>query len=395
MKYNIPKSTYPFIAILILLFLVELFAPRPIDWTQNFNADDKRPFGSYLIMDLMKEELFPNKEIEVQSVPVFNYPREELILPPKNYIYITNSLDMKDWDVDRLIKLAEEGNQIFIAASSISFALADTLGISITPTVLFENLKKTKRIQSFENRKIAYKKTYKFEKAFDMISIDQFHKDSIVVLGRDQEKNIQFVKKKFGKGNVFFSCQPLAFTNYNVLADNNADYIAGAFSYLPNNAVVWDEYYKPTRLLRTSSPIRYLLTHPPLKLGIYLLLICLIFLLIFQGKRQERIVPVVKPLRNTSLDFIQTLGTLYYTRKNHKDIAVKKFKYFKEYIRSRYHIDFKRNNIKELSSRSGLPEKTLLMLLEQSSSIESLTHLTQEGLEDFHSKIEYIYKNCN
>lgn len=394
MKLIIPKSTYPFIIILMVLFLVELFAPTPIDWTQNFNSDDKRPFGSYLLMDLIKTDLFPNKEIEFKTVPVFNYPESSSSDPLKNYIFITNSLEMQKWDVDKLVKLAENGNQIFISASSISCSLADTLDLSLTPNVMFSNLGKTVRVQKFENQKISLNKSYKYEKAFDVVSIKNFNKDSLTVLGRDANKNIQFIKKQFGKGNIFFCCQPLSFTNYNVVEENNADYIAGAFSYLPNHSIVWDEYYKPTRALRNSSPLKYLLTHPPLKLGFYLLFFSLVFLLLFQGKRQQRIVPIIQPLRNTSLEFIRTLGSLYYTKKNHKDIADKKLKYFKEFIRSRYHIDFKKENIKELSSRSALPEKTLRMLFDQSKSIETLTHLTQEGLEDFHSKIEYIYNNC-
>lgn len=394
MKLVIPKSTYPFIVILILLFLVELLTPTPIDWTQNFNSNDKRPFGSFLLMDLIETELFPNQEIEVKSIPLFNYQERKNSDTLKNYIFITNNLDMKDWDVDRLVKLAEDGNQIFIAASSISFALADTLNLQVSANVLLANLNKTVRVQKFENRKLSSNQTFKYEKTFDVVNIENFNKDSIIILGRDTDKNLQFVKKQFGKGNIFFCCQPLAFTNYNVVTANNADYIAGAFSYLPNNPIVWDEYYKPIRLLRHSSPLKYLLTHPPLKLAFYLLLFCLIFLLIFQGKRQQRIVPVIQPLRNTSLDFIQTLGSLYYTKKNHRDIADKKFRYFKEFIRNKYHIEFRIDNIKELSRKSGLPEKTLKMLMDQCKSIETLTHLTQEGLEDFHSKTEYIYNNC-
>ena len=301
---------------------------------------------------------------------------------------------MQAWDVDRLIKLAENGNQIFIAASSISNSLADTLDLTLTPNIHISNFGKNDRIQEFENKEISLNKTYKYQKAFDIVSIKDFKKDSLMVLGRDSDKNVQFIMKSFGKGNIFLCCQPLAFTNYNIVTGNNAQYISGAFSYLPNREIVWDEYYKPTRLFRHSSPIRYLLTHPPLKLAFYLLFFCLLFLLIFQGKREQRIIPIIKPYRNSSLDFIQTLGKLYYTKKNHKDIADKKLKYFKEFIRNRYHIEFKSENIKELSSRSGMPEKTLKMLHEQAKSIQTLTHLSQDGLEDFHSKIEYIYNNC-
>ena len=394
MKLVVPKSIYPFIGILILLFLVELFTPTPIDWTQNFNSNDKRPYGSYLLVDLLKTEFFPNRTIEHETVPVFNYEYEEDESVLKNYIYITNHLDMKDWDAARLIELVEQGNQIFIAASSIGKALEDTLKLSINTDLRIAHLTKNTRIQSFENEKIYRNKTFNFEKAFDPSFIDKFTKDSLIVLGRNSEKEVQLIKKKIGKGNLFLSCQPLAFTNYNILSDNNAEYIAGAFSYLPNYPIVWDEYYKPMRAMRSSSPLKYLLVNPPLRLAFYLLFFSLVFLLIFQGKRQQQIIPIIEPLRNTSLDFIRTLGALYYTSRNHKDIADKKIKHFKEFIRSKYHTEFAEKNLHELSVRSGIALKTLQILHQQAKSVKELNQLTQEGLEDFHSKIEYIYDNC-
>lgn len=394
MKLVIPKSLYPFIGVLILLILVELLTPTPIDWTPNFNSHDKRPYGSFLMMDLVETEFFPGQDLEIRTLPVFNYPDNEDSLSLKNYIYITNHLEMKKWDVSRLINLVEKGNQIFIAASSISKDLQDTLNLKIDNNITFENLSQKTKEQHLTNPNITNNKTYKYEKAFDSNSIIKFNKDSLTVLGTDENNMVQLIQKKIGKGNITISCQPLAFTNYNILSDNNAEYVTGVFNYLPNLPIVWDEYYKPITLFRSSSPLSYLMTKPPLRLAYYLLLFCLLFLLIFQGKRQQQIIPEIKPLRNSSLDFIQTLGRLYYTRKNHKDIAEKKFKYFKEFIRSKYHTNFKEANFNELSKRSGIALKTLKILFNQAKLIEKQDTLLQEDLEDFHSKIEYIYNNC-
>ena len=386
---------FPVIGVIVLLILVELFTPKPIDWTRNFNQNDKKPFGSFLVMDLLRSELFPNREIEITHTPIYNYSYEDDTLANKNFIFITDHLQLMTWDIERLLGLIKEGNQVLIAATSIGNELADSLHLLIKKDIRFEQLATAgEKVQKFENPKLFRNKEFEFEKAFDLTSIQNFNKDSLIVLGRDNKKSVQFVKIPIGKGNVFLCCQPLAFTNYNVLQKSNADYLAGIFSYLPNQPIVWDEYYKPLRAFRSQSPIMFLLSSPALKLAYYLLLICLVLFLIFQGKRQQRIIPVITALPNTSLEFIQTIGKLYYNRKNHKDIAEKKFMYLKEYIRNRYHLDFQVDHLDELSLRSGIPLKTLQILMNQLQKISQASHLSQEDLEDFHSKIEYIYNNC-
>ncbi|PKQ64474.1 hypothetical protein BZG02_06615 [Labilibaculum filiforme] len=394
MKINIPKNAFPVLGILIILILMELFAPQPIDWTKSFDQNDKRPFGCFLLNELLQEDLFPDQEFTISNKAIFEYPEPNSTSTKKNYIFVTNNFSPQPWEINIIMNLAKNGNQVFIASSLLGNAFADSLHLHFTNEIQLSEVVVTKeKTQTFENPKLQGKSEFKYPKAFDNSTISQFYKDSVIVLGRDHQKNIQLVKIPHGKGNFYICSQPLAFTNYNVVQNKNANYIAGAFSYLPPMPIVWDTYYKPLRALRSTSPIVFLLSSPPLKLAYYLLLVCLLLVLLFQGKRQQKMIPILKPLPNTSLEFIRTMGRLYYNRKNHKDIALKKIKYLKEFCKSRYHVDLSLDTLTEVSLRSGISLKTLQILFTQIDKISNSQNISQEELEDLHSKVEFIYKS--
>jgi hypothetical protein len=103
--------------------------------------------------------------------------------------------------------------------------------------------------------------------------------------------------------------------------------------------------------------MRYILSQPSLKLAYYIALFSVILFVIFQGKRNQRIIPIIKPLTNTTTEFIRTVSNLYYKQKNHKSIAEKKIVYFLDYVRSKYAL---RTNELNLELINILSEKSLV-----------------------------------
>jgi hypothetical protein len=60
--------------------------------------------------------------------------------------------------------------------------------------------------------------------------------------------------------------------------------------------------------------------------------------MLFASKRVQRIIPIVKPPVNLSLQFTRTIGSLYYQQHDHRDIAVKKMIYMLEKVRQQYFL---------------------------------------------------------
>lgn len=394
---NIRPNKFIILVLVLLtgLIIIQMIIPAPIDWTANYNKQDKRPYGESILFDLLSKELFPNQTVDIRHRTIFEYPEKDS-LKSKNYIFITSQFAPSPVDCKRLLKLAKKGNQIFIVSDALHYTIADSLGISTKTNLNFKNLTFLRpKVMQMENPKLKHKDGFTYKKAHGRSYIDNIKNNRITVLGRDGDNKIQFVKIPLEKGNIFFHCDPLLFTNYNMVIDNHAQYMTKVFSYLPNQPIIWDEYYKPLNKNAASSPLKYILSNPALTLAYYILLISLILYMIFQGKRQQRVIPVRSPLTNSTLEFIQTVGRLYYNKRNHKDIARKKFRHFKEFIINRYHISPQGDKeLMLLSKRSNIPVRTYQMLFEQAKYLLDKDQINDEELESFHSRIEFIYSNC-
>ena len=79
--------------------------------------------------------------------------------------------------------------------------------------------------------------------------------------------------------------------------------------------------------------------------------------MIFNAKRKQRIVKVVKPLENTTVAFTKTIGNLYYETKDHNNLIDKKITYFLEYIRRVYYLDTQMLNEKFIKNLTSNLEK--------------------------------------
>ena len=161
----------------------------------------------------------------------------------------------------------------------------------------------------------------------------------------------------FGEGHLYVSPDPLLLSNYYLLDTNSRDFSAGMLSLLPaDKDVMHIEYYQVGRL-EAQTPLRFILSDPALKAAFWITLFGIIAFMIFEARRRQRIIPEIKPPANTSLEFVETLGRLYYTsRGDHVNLAAKRVNFFLEYVRRKYYLptsDLDENFIKDLSLKSG------------------------------------------
>jgi hypothetical protein len=106
----------------------------------------------------------------------------------------------------------------------------------------------------------------------------------------------------------------------------------------PGATVYWDKYYKSGKTFYTSS-LYILLGNKALKWAYYFLLAGAVLFIIFQGKRKQRAVPVVTPLKNQTYEYSRTIADLYVEQKKYKALAEKKIEHFYDHIRRHYRID--------------------------------------------------------
>jgi hypothetical protein len=162
---------------------------------------------------------------------------------------------------------------------------------------------------------------------------------------------------------------------------------------MPNSRLVWFESYQVGHR-ELSTPLRYILTTEPLAWAYYLCLFsCLVFI-VFEARRKQRAIPIIKPLANASLEFAGTIGTLYYQRGDHKNIAEKRIHFFYDYVRTHFfltghEIDF----VEKLSLKSLKPLVQVEALVNSIIACQQANSISVNQLTDLNKQIEAFYRN--
>ncbi|SIR02554.1 DUF4350 domain-containing protein [Maribacter ulvicola] len=363
-----------FIAVLIGIIVTEIVRPRPINWKPSYTSVSKIPFGCFVLFNELPN-IFSNSEIESVESSIYDALLQRDSTIPSNYVIINDYIYLDEQETNQVLKYVAGGNQVFIATSNLTGQLADTLNIEITQQydILEDSVK-----ASFTNKNFKQNNFYFSRGAHPsyFVSVDtvntqilghlQFTSSSFLENNKEEIKvRPNFIKTSFGKGNFIINTLPVAYTNFYMLSDNT-DYSTQSFSYLSDQLLFWDDYKKTGRKVITS-PMRFVLNQPALKWSYYLLVIGLLLFVIFKAKRQQRIIPVIKPLENSSVAFAKTVGSLYYQHRDYTNLNDKKMTYFLTYVRNRYYMNttvLDENFITQLSAKAGKSREETKALVE-------------------------------
>ncbi len=406
------KGNRKYIIVLTLCFvaliLLQLLAPKPIDWRLSYMQNDKRPFGTSALSEALPA-LFSEQTISTKNVPLYNALKGNEINNNNNsnYIIINQNFNPDKLDTRELLNFISRGNTAFIAANYFTGKFADTLKLSTDN--FYDVLAGTKADSitghhsykmydsaniNFVNPILKTKSGYGYKKGMENTFFNSFDTAKTTILGKNSSDNINFIQIKFGKGKLFISSAPEAFTNYHFIHEQNYDYVFKCLSYLPIQPIIWDEYYKEGNV-KQDSPLRVIFNNPPLLAAYYLLILSILIFMIVGIKRKQRIIPVVEPMRNTTLDFVDTVGTLYYQTGNHKNIADKKITFFLENIRSTFQVKttiYDDVFIERITNLSGIEKQKVHDLFYYFSDINFKETITQEELLKLNLMMEEFNK---
>jgi hypothetical protein len=374
----------------VLVILVEMFSPKQPDWSMSFSRYSKEPYGNYLLFDFMKT-LFPRKSITALHDPLYMSLREKHY-KYYNYLLLNDKCIFDELDSRELLRFVSEGNNAFIAANIISVPenkkLADALGIN---QERYPEIFTAMRVRFVNSR--LNSREYNLKQEGGAYYFSKFDRKRTTILSVNERNDPVYVRVKYGQGNFYLSSVPLAFTNFCIVSPEN-DYPFTALSYLPVYNTIWDEFYKIGRL-EAQTPLRFILNREPLRWAYILGLITIALVIISGAKRKQRMMPVIPPIVNTTLDFITTVGSLYYQNKDHKNLAQKKINHFLEYIRSRLYMDTRDQNdafFAKLASKTGLTFEELQKTFLYIENIQKKERVSERELTALSKDIDSVYR---
>lgn len=376
---------------------------------ETYKKDDKNPFGAYQSFSQLVK-YFDNVRVVYGDAISIEGDSSEL-LPGRDhslYLIVTNKFYLPEEESEWMLNYVRNGNELFISANEIDDRFLKLFDCETNQKMAHLNdrpgrMENTSTSIYFGDKLPLVSYGYYYYPFNDYIKT--YQKDNSRILGVNQKSLPNFAIIFVGKGRLYLHLAPRAFGNYFFLTNKNRDYLHHIFGYFKPDpsAVYWDEYYKKIpdysnadkKDKNNFSSLRVVMTNPLLKWAFWIAAAGFFFFIFSNAKRRQKIITVVPKPVNASVDFVETMGRLYYVNKDNKDIATKLITYFREYVRNKYFI---RGTMSEdefaikLSAKRGIPESQARELLYCIRQAEQNETVSDETLLQLNHLLEKFYK---
>ncbi len=390
---------YLLLVVLALLSIVglELTKPKAINWFPSYASHHKIPFGAYVFHEQLKRV---SDSVTLIDRPPFEYLKNKSV--NGSYLFYNGGISFGEQELEVVLDWVSKGNTLMVAAVNFEDKLLDTLNLDTKTVNVIDNFNNEYQV-ALVNPILNNKAVYKYDRATTFYHFNKIDTTNTTVLGlidkyRAEKKAIKdslinTIKQPFGNGHIILSTFPQAFSNYFILQNPNQNYTAGLLSYLNTDAPIYsDAYYKNGKKFY-SSPMYLFLNNEALKWAYYTVLIGVLIYIIFEGKRKQRAIPIVKPLKNQTVDFTRTIANMYYESQSHKDISQHKIQHFLDYIRQTLHLSTSNIDavfIKNLAARSSNSVEDTEALFKLIKHLEQKIKISTQELEQLNTLIEHF-----
>ncbi len=419
---------------LLLLALVLYFSmvqQRFYNWSESYDINGNNPYDMKVMFDLL-EQRFEVIDIKDRVTKVLPIEQENAL--GVSYLYIGKNPMYTEEEAWHLRDFVKAGGEAFIFTNQMQDSLAEILfypeDCGMSSTWNGDNLLSyQENIYAFFNHPSLSDHLYEFQYSFNHLPKQhawayvpeeafcnsERREFPLAELGAfkrldSAKKQVNFLRLKAGEGYFYFHTNPILFSNKYMIDSVGFEYASFVFSHSGNTTLYWDREstHYPNQTdnkrrrpeLDAQSPLDYIFSQPPLRWS-WLLFIALSLIYVLLGaKRRQRAIPVLESNRNTSLEFIETIGRLYFQKQDHQGIIKKQMHLFLAHLRQRYHFvtrDLDEKLIKRIATRSNVEENIISAIFKEYEKLKpqlnkNYARLSAEQLNNFYLLIERFHK---
>lgn len=366
----------------------------------SLEPKDKNPYGTYVLKESLND-LFPDSKIS-ENRRNFYYlnDNEKYVDAPKTVIIINVKSRLDKYSIEELLTFVENGNTVFYSSNYINRNLLDTLNIvekykNISYNDLGYIPLYIENIEYKDEDSVHFK--YNYYKYFDGLDSLKFNYEVIGKIGSNWNKYVNFVRIDIGSGHLYLHSSPLAFTNFNILKNYTKGYTEDVFSMLQNKEIIWD-YSMSKNVVKDTSTFKVLFKYKYIKYAYFLFIMLIIIYAASNFIRKQRLIPIVEPPRNSSMELVDSISELYVHQADHKNLSEKIIRHFSDFISQKYHINtgqFDDYFVEKLYKKSYRSITEIKDLIEIIKHVKSQNTLGYEDVIELHQKIEDFKKPEN
>ena len=383
--------------IVLLIFITTSNKKAKYNWQNEFRVEKEDVYGIEIMMRMF-EQVEGRSFTKVDSRLGSFFEDKADLQEASNYVFIGPALFLDTLDVNALLEFVEKGNNAFVSSRIISSKLMDELYVlcndgwewydysydymdSIRLNLNDRSLKQDSSTYLFSMKRDSTLKYRNWSFIADSLTCEE--DTGLWPMGYIDDEMINYVKRSYGEGTFYLHTTPMAFTNLHLLKDQNVAYVNAVFSNFSEGNIYWDDFNRISleagrrmnnrRNISSEGPLKYILQQEAFAWAWYLLLALSLLYVIFGSKRTQRVIPVLEKNSNSSLEFISTIGTMYFNQNDHKKLCEEQMKLFLADLRGKYRVN------------TNLPENELIIRLAQKTEVP----------QDLIKKIFLYHKNIS
>lgn len=306
-----------FVILIGSLILLAFLSTPKTNWDSKFKKESKTPFGFYILYQELQELTGAKKVIEIKDL-------DELgkLNPKTDAIFYINTNNSSSYTViDQINNLNKNEFKIFYA--DIQNYTSKNIEESTKTKI------NTSELEVYQNRYTNEAKYFKNLKNLETVGT-VIIRDSIYA---------NYIIEKNNKMAEYTHADPILFSNFYLLKPDGYAYAKESFKPFNGKNVYW---INPDRTYSTndnnSSPLSFILSQPELKAAWFVILAAMFLYMIFKSKREQKLIPIVNPEKNLSLEYANVIASMYYESGKPQDIIKKKIDYFYYTLRKQFNI---------------------------------------------------------
>jgi len=374
----------------VLALVTEFRDVTAYPWKEKYDYEDQDPLGLYVFSELT-QRYFADLPVVIDAELNDSLKSKSLIIQfVPQYLHQEVS--------DTLQELARVGNDVLIIADYYDTVNLDTIDVELgfyyevdsmitfnfTDSTLAAD---TDYVHTFQNQEFN-------ETVEDEYYLLQVAEDHNAVRVSAQDSLAMMLSFPMGQGNIFIHTNRQLFYNYAFRQPRHFDYMQGVLSYFDPEQIylINPLSSNDTFDLENQNPLEYIMSNPSLRAAYYCLLIGALLFVIFRGKRKQRIIPVIKPNKNTSLEYIETVSHLFYQQNQHEKLVEHMKTIFYHKMQKRYfispdHPDY----VNVLAKKSKISSRELQYVMDRFQNLEDNFGFKENQLSSLHQRLESIY----
>lgn len=283
------------------------------DWYTRYGFDSKDPYGLYYFNTLLQQGVASKKIQHVSNErmldTLLNQTSKTL------YVLIGDTVTLEPKQFQHIIANVKEGDGLMLFANKTyqwvydSLALKGNLSYAYANEIALTAREKTYTLHHIYQADTIYGRTF---------GLQACNKPPLC---RNEDLLVE-TTFRLESGEVLVGFYPKAIVNYQLLSPAGLAHAEMLISklktydrvlFLSYATLKWQSNYvwEETSPEEERSLLKLINEHPPLKHAVYALLLGLLLLVLFAGKRKQAITPLPEAPSRLTSNYIQTLASIY------------------------------------------------------------------------------------